>query len=408
MPRILHPKKDEPIRLLPSNRYRVVVDTAPKGSPRKQVTRTFDSLREARAFVVATRDQINKGTYIAPNTVTVNEMCDRWLRAKESDVLTGDLRRVTLDGYRTWLGPVRRYLGARKVADLRHSDIEDFKAWALREGNAKTKMPSPLGPDAVSGALGLLTRVLHLAVLDRLISINPAAEVERPSRKKKPRLSATRYWTPAQLSAFCQRSDEEPLVWRVALRLVLCGLRRSEVLGLSWDAVDLDAGTVEVRQGRVALADGSTTIGAPKSRASARVVPVDALYSGTVTMLRDLRKQQAAERLSVGQAYGSSDSGGLVFVDQVGRALRPEALSNRFWAVGAAAGLPRIKMHEIRHSLATVLAADSEVADIDAAALLGHDVSVFHAHYAQRSHDAAARAAAAMGGRLRGSAAEGA
>ncbi len=183
-------------------------------------------------------------------------------------------------------------------------------------------------------------------------------------------------------------------MWSAALRLTLSGFRRSEVLGLTWDAVDLQSGTVEVRQGRVALADGSTTIGAPKSRASARIVPIEALHPGTVAMLEQLRDVQAGSRAEWGDAYEESD---LVIVNALGGAPRPEALSDRFQAVAAKAELPRIRLHEIRHSLATALAANPNVADIDAAALLGHDVAVFHARYAQRSHDAAARAAAALG-----------
>lgn len=404
MPRIPEPKQFEPIRRIETqsgHRYRVVMDVATKGARRKQVTKTFTTLTQARAFVVITKGQITKGTFLTPSKTTLNELADEWLAYREADVLSGKLRRITLDNYATWLKSVRRYMGHRTVAGLVHSDVEGFKTWALREGNSKTKTPSPLGNDAVAGALGVLTRVLHLAVLDRKIKTNPALEVDKPSREQK--VQTTRgYWTRAQIKTFCQHADaEQPLVWTVALRLILCGFRRSEALGLSWDAVDLEAGTVEVRQGRVQLKDGTTKIGLPKSPASARVVPVDVLNPGTTAMLRTLRKQQAAFRLRIGPTYGESAAEqGLVLVDSVGQPLRPESLSDRFWAVSAAAGLPRIKMHEVRHSIATDLAADPTVSDIDAAALLGHDVAVFHSTYAQRTHEAAARAAAAYGARF--------
>jgi integrase len=74
-------------------------------------------------------------------------------------------------------------------------------------------------------------------------------------------------------------------VWR----LTLCGLRRSEIMGLKWDAVDLDRGEVKIEAGRVLLDGHRTATDDPKSRASQRSVPVEDIQLGTVALLRSLR-----------------------------------------------------------------------------------------------------------------------
>jgi integrase len=78
----------------------------------------------------------------------------------------------------------------------------------------------------------------------------------------------------------------------------MCGLRRSKVLGLTWDCVDLDHGEIVVQAGRVLL-DGRPTDD-PKSAASRRTVPVEEIQPGTVALLRSLRARQAADRLVLG------------------------------------------------------------------------------------------------------------
>ena len=375
MPRITEPRAGEPIRLTFTKggapRYRAVLDIAPPGAPRRQVSRNFETLRQARDFVAATRADLSRSTFTAPNRATVAHVLDRWLAQREADP---GLRKVTVEGYRAWLLPVRRFMGDRLVATVRHSDVEEFKGWALREGSQRGRA---LSPRAVAGTLGALRRALDVAVRDGLIPANPATGVKRPTPKP-----VRDHWTAADLVAFREAADDDPLAG--ALRLVLCGLRRSEVLGLTWGDVDATNGLVHVRQGRVALSDGTTATGEPKSAASARTVAVEALQPGTIDLLG------APSRPDV-----------LVVLDPVGDPLRPEVLSDRFRRVARLAGLPPIRMHAVRHSLATILAADPSVPDVDAAALLGHDIATFHATYAQRTDAGATRAAAAVGAALR-------
>jgi integrase len=120
------------------------------------------------------------------------------------------------------------------------------------------------------------------------------------------------------------------------------GARRGEVLGARWRDLDL----VGRRWGIVQTVIESG-VSRPKSGRSRSV----ALDAGTVDALRAHRKAQAAERLALGPAYVDSD---LVFCREDGEALRPRSFSRAFDRHVATAELPRIRLHDLRHTWATL------------------------------------------------------
>ena len=160
--------------------------------------------------------------------------------------------------------------------------------------------------------------------------------------------------------------------WAAAWRLTLCGLRRSEVMGLRWDAVDLDRGEIVVQAGRVLLDRHRMATEGPKSSASHRTVPVVAMHPGAVALLRTLKARQAADRLVLGSGYPET---GYVLVDRLGVPIRPEAYSDRFAILSRLAGVPKVKLHSVRKTVATIMHGAGQ-APADAAALLGHTVAV--------------------------------
>ncbi len=98
---------------------------------------------------------------------------------------------------------------------------------------------------------------------------------------------AINVWTPEELLQFRAVADLDE--WAAAWRLTLCGLRRSEVLGMQWAAVDLAAGEVKVQAGRVLLDKARTATDDPKSSASRRTVRVEEAQSDSVALLRSLK-----------------------------------------------------------------------------------------------------------------------
>jgi len=262
----------------------------PDGS-RRQTTRTFRTLGAARAWVAETRTQVARGTFTAPDRGTLAGLCERWLTARR------DVREVTRNGYRQVLRPVVGRLGQRRVQDIGRADVEALVDWLGSEGGQRGH---GLGHRSVVYTLGTLRQVLAYGVAEGLLPANPAEGVRAPREQHSDNRRVT-VWDPADVVRFRRVADAD--AWAAGWRLTLCGLRRSEVLGLSWRSVDLDAGTVRVEASRVLLDGHRTAVDQPKSAASRRAVPVEAMHAGTVALMRSARASQAADRLAAGPAY---------------------------------------------------------------------------------------------------------
>lgn len=390
MTRIAQPKPHEPIRLIETARgprYRVVLDTAPKGTPRKQLTRTFDDLVAARRFVTETRVTLTNGSFTAPNKVTLTAVAEAWLADREAESQApGGIREVSVNGYRSALSGPLLHLGDRPIQSISRADIRGLIRTLATDGGCRER---GFSHRTIVYALGTLRQVFAYALEAGLIAKNPTTGVKPPKRKagdKKP----IHIWTRADLARFRAHIDGctnpgEPWI-RAAMRLTLCGLRRSEVLGLDWTNVDLDTGLIRIEQGRVKTGRGHATVrGDAKSDDSHRAVPVAAIHPGTKAALRDLWIAQ-----------GQPESG-LVVIDINGDPIQPDAYSRKFRALSDAAGVPDLgSIHNVRHTVATALH-DAGVQPRNAAALLGHKVTTHLAFYVPTTDTGAAEAAHVAG-----------
>ena len=152
-------------------------------------------------------------------------------------------------------------------------------------------------------------------------------------------------WSPEQLRTYLDhvRSDRLYAAW---LLFATTGMRRGEVAGLRWPDVDLDAGRVLPRRPRVVV-NHQVLVSEPKTAKGRRSIALD---PATVAALREHRRRQLEDRLAIGPRWQDS---GLVFTWPDGRALHPERFSKWFEQHTRAAGLPKIRLHDVRHSYAT-------------------------------------------------------
>jgi integrase len=175
------------------------------------------------------------------------------------------------------------------------------------------------------------------------------------------RPSPVMVWLPSHTGAFLDFTEGERMHALFSLA-AYCGLRRGELLGLTWPEVDLDAGMANVRE----TGDGD----GPKSEAGVRVIP---LPGAAVTALRAWRKRQSTDRLAWGPDWPDS---GLVFTREDGTPVPPQWLSVRFETLAYRAGLPPVRFHDLRHGAASLCKA----AGLDTkfiSALLGHSRTSF-------------------------------
>lgn len=390
------PRPGEPVYRVETKggevRYRVKADAATSGGKRRQLTYTATTLDGARDWLAGATRAREAGAAVNLAGETLGQLLDRWLAGKT------DVRRITREGYVSSLAPVRERLGSKRVTELTVADVQQLIAWMQREGK-RHKRPGveggvPMSANSIKHARTPLQQALDLALVEETVTRNVAKLATWPKVRGQRGLANIVHWQPDELLAFRDAADQHPLAG--AWRLTLAGLTRSEVMGLRWADVDLEAGTVTIARGRVQLNSGDDD-GDPKSEQRWRTVPVESMHPGTVALLRQLMAAQEVAMRAAGRSWHHSD---YVVVDELGYPLRPEVYSDRFRRVCREAGVPTIKLHNVRHSLAFTLHA-AGVTPADAAALLGHSVEVHMAHYLPASKGSGiARAAEALGGAL--------
>ncbi len=171
---------------------------------------------------------------------------------------------------------------------------------------------------------------------------NPAAAADPPAIPR----SRAQSWSARELRAFLAHVEGDRLfaLWRLA---ATTGMRRGELLGVTWRALDLGGARLRVDQQLIPTA-GGCTFGRPKSRRSERTVALD---PATVEALRHHRETQQLERDLAGPAY---DDGDLVFADELGRPIHPQRLTQWFSQHRKAAGIGSGSLHVLRHTSATL------------------------------------------------------
>ena len=193
-------------------------------------------------------------------------------------------------------------------------------------------------------------KALKYAVKLDLIPGNPVDKVERPKLQKY----MASYYTAQEMEKLFQaaRGSRLELIIQFA---AFYGLRRSEVLGLRWDGIDFEAGTLTIRhivtsaniEGKHVLIQADRA----KTKSSLRTLP---LVEGFVQRLKELKEQQEYNERLCGNCYNKKYKGYL-FVDEMGNLILPNAVSENFGKLLKAHGLRHIRFHDLRHSCASLL-----------------------------------------------------
>jgi integrase len=175
------------------------------------------------------------------------------------------------------------------------------------------------------------------------------------------------------------------------------GMRRSEVLGMTWEAADLDSGSAEVTSTLLMVVNSPTFTPLTKTDSSRRRIALD---PGTVEMLRRHRVRQVEQRLEAGELW--SDDYGLMFTDEIGRPYSPDRYTRTFQSEARRLGLPPVGVHGLRHSLATTALADGVPAKVVAERLGHSSVATTLDRYSHVSEEQDRAAAMALASRIIG------
>ena len=352
------------IRKRADNRYEAQLFVTTQDGGRKRVSVYGKTWDECHDEVTKLKDQERQGLPAITTTLTVGDYMRYWL----NEVAEPSIRRTT---FTTYEGAVRLHIipgiGKRKLKTLQAAHIrvwlnalrktcqccaqdKDVKRAATRTGKAQccAKEKRECCNDFLSdSSIRHLLRVLRAALQDAVDEDLLARNVARLVQLRVTDGHKVRAFTAEEAKRVLAAAREHRLfaLWAVALAV---GLRRGEALGLSWDDVDLAVGRLTVRHA-LHRVDRELKIEAVKTDASNATIP---LPSPLVNVLKAHRKRQLAERFEAGKEWQDS---GLVFTTKLGGPIEPRNVNRMFGVLCTKAGVRQVRVHDLRHSCATLL-----------------------------------------------------
>lgn len=342
-------------------RYDVLVMTGVVNGKRTHVRKRCKTEAEARKFLSDTQSDVRRGSYVHKTRLTVDQAVTDWLASKHG------IKASTKNGYEVWLTPLRETLGSVELQKLSKADLDGL-VQALRRGDVPKH--GTWTPRSINGLLGLVSAILE----DKL----KQGEVVRNVGKLVDRLPAERREMKTLSEAEMFKILDHPHPNRHLWALALYGLRRGEIAGLRWEHVDFGQKTITISENRVAVGRQIMS-GTPKSLRSRRVLPMP---DEVLDLLRD--------------AHGRIESQ-YVACDERGNAMHPNLLTFRWRKLLDDMGIERVRLHDARHSCATLMHLRGvPIAVI--AAWMGHASAAFTlATYAHSQDDALKEASLSFG-----------
>jgi integrase len=353
---------------------------------RRAIKGGYATRRECEAALAKVLAALETQSYAPLTRITVKQ----FLLAEWLPTAKGSLRPTTYASYAMLTREhILPRLAALQLQKLTPGAINALYADLMEHG--RVHGGGPLSASSVRRVHAVLHKACHDAVRWGRLTVNPVDGADPPKQSAEPR-DRLPVWNAEQLAAFLASVADDRLfaLWRL---LAMTGMRRGEALGLSWDDLDMEAGAVSIRRAWIPV-DGVIRFSEPKSRRSRRTIALD---PATLEMLKAHAARQADEQACWQEGLLETD---LVFTRLDGRPLVPWAVSKAFRDHGRAALLPRIPLHGLRHTYAT-LALASGVNPRIVSARLGHatvalTLDVYSHVLPQADREAAERIAALL------------
>ena len=277
------------------------------------------------------------------------ELLDMWLEASKQRMRESTYRNCKWV-FNAHIIPYFRQTGV-KLQDLCPHHLEEYYQEKLET----------LSPYTLHKHHSYIHSALEYGRKNRLVNQNAAADAWVPPVHKK---QVGSYYTMEQLAELKQLIIGDPI--EVPLMLIISyGFRRSEALGLKWDAVDFEGKTISIRATVIKSGTEVKYVMDTKSRASVRTLPMSDEFA---EYLRGVQQRQAKDKEKYGNMYQDDN---FVCAAKNGKVINPNCVTERFKKIIRANGLPDIRLHDLRHTAAThLLAMGFSVKDV--AFWLGH------------------------------------
>ena len=326
----------------------------------KQIQRSVygATQQEVRKKLARLTTALDNGTYKEPCKMTVAQWLDIWT----ADYL-GGVKPSTAFLYgeqiRLYIKPA---LGAVKLEALNTHTIQGFyNGLSIEREGGKA-----LSPKSVKNIHGILHKALQQAVAVGYIRFNPADACTLPRAEKK-EISPL---DEEQIATFLKTIEghRHELLYKVAL---FTGMREGEVLGLMWDCVDFEKGTITIKRQlrREQKKGGAYYITTPKNGKPRTITPAP----WVMKLLRSQKARQAEQQLKMGPLW---ENYGMVFTNETGGYLSYRTVYDCFKRIVAQMGTPSTRFHDLRHTFAVAsLRAGDDIKTVQGN--LGHHTAAF-------------------------------
>jgi integrase len=319
------------------------------GGKLRTAKRNFATQKAAKAYAARMAEERELRGVGDPHRHSTGEFLRRWLAHLRE---RGDHAPTTIAGYQRHAEIAAGHIGHIALAKLGARDLDQLYATLRRQGGrprAGDKSARPLSPQSVLH----VHRVLHTAFGQarkwRLIAHNPASDATAPTVPFR----QARGYTAAEVTRLIEIVRDDPEATAMLALLLTTGLRRSELLGLALDAVDLEAGTMSVRRAVTEVRAKAVLREIPKSKSAWRTLSIP---PEVVALLRAQKTRVLELALQWGAEYSREPM--FLFPGRAGVAMRPMAVTERLRQLCRRARIVGVQpVHGWRHTTASLLIA---------------------------------------------------
>lgn len=312
---------------------------------------------DVRKKLTEVRNDLDNDEYLEPNDTTLKEWLELW-----QDEYLEDVKQSTADRYKSCIRiHIIPALGETRLMDLRASTIQKFLN--------QCKKVDGLSEKSVKNIRLVLHKALEQAIEDEQIKKNPCDRAKVPSYDDPPK--EMRPLKDHEVPMFLQaiKGHQFESLFYVAL---FTGMRESELIGLTWDCIDFQHGTIHIyRQLRKTREKkGSYVFTSLKNKQARTFSPPQ----NVLDVLKKVKINQAEQRLKAGTSWSNPDD--LVFTNDLGKHIATFTVYKYFKEVVTQIGLPEMRFHDLRHGYAT-LALQNGVDVKTVSNNLGHSTTAF-------------------------------
>ena len=325
----------------------------PKSGKPKTITVTGKSQKEVREKIQTIAVELNDGTFVEPSKKSLGEWLDIWLEEYQ-----GSKKPLTVQNYKQAVEKhIRPALGTVQLKSLTNLMIQRFY-------NGLSEGAHPLSPKSVKNVHGILHKALDQAVKAGELKMNPADNCVLP-KQAKPEIKPLE---PEEITRFLKNLEDEPYR-NLFLVAFFTGMRQGELLGLSWDRVDFEAGIIEIQQ-QLQCIDGNYFLQTPKHDKVRMIAPAQLVMDA----LKAEKEVQEHNREQLGDQW--KNEWNLVFTDAFGKHLVRRTVDKHYKKILEKSGIESHRFHDMRHTFAvSMLDAGEDLKSLQEN--LGHATAAF-------------------------------